>query len=68
LMMAVDFQSEEMVQQIVRESLENGVVTFWFLSHPASFRLAPPLTVTESELKEAGQIIRASIEKMAASA
>ena len=44
LMMAFDFDSEERVQRIGEEALRNGVVCFWFLSHPASFRIAPPLT------------------------
>ena len=65
LMLAVDFESEEIVQKIVHESLHNGVITFWFLSHPASFRLAPPLTVTDEELIEAGKKIREAIVKWA---
>ena len=65
-MLAVDFESEELVQRIVKQSLENGVITFWFLSHPASFRLAPPLISTEEELNQAGSKIRESIESAVA--
>jgi acetylornithine/succinyldiaminopimelate/putrescine aminotransferase len=63
LMFAVDFDSEERVQKIVQYALDHGVITFWFLSWPASFRMAPPLTITETEIREACAIILQAIEK-----
>jgi acetylornithine/succinyldiaminopimelate/putrescine aminotransferase len=63
LMFAVDFDSEERVQRIVQYALDKGVICFWFLSHPASFRLAPPLTISDSEIDEACAVIRAAIDK-----
>ena len=63
LMFAVDFESEERVQRIVQYALDKGVICFWFLSHPASFRLAPPLTISDTEIDAACSIIRAAIEK-----
>ncbi len=63
LMFAVDFDSDEQVQRIVKEALVNGVICFWFLSCPNSFRIAPPLTISESEIKEACAIILKAIEK-----
>jgi acetylornithine/N-succinyldiaminopimelate aminotransferase len=47
LMFAVEFESAELVAQIVNKCLESGLITFWFLSCPESFRLAPPLTITK---------------------
>lgn len=61
LMFAIDFDSEERVQRIVKAALDNGVICFWFLSCPNSFRLAPPLTITESEIREACAIILKAI-------
>lgn len=63
LMMAVDFDSAERVQKIVMRALELGVVCFWFLSHPHSFRLAPPLTIRESEIDDACEKIRMAIDE-----
>jgi acetylornithine/succinyldiaminopimelate/putrescine aminotransferase len=63
LMFAIDFESEEIVQRIVSEALAQGVICFWFLSCPASFRIAPPLTITENEIREACSIILKAIEK-----
>lgn len=63
MMFAVDFDSEEIVKQIVDDSLNNGVVCFWFLSHPASFRIAPPLTISEEEIRLGCSVIRNAIDK-----
>jgi acetylornithine/succinyldiaminopimelate/putrescine aminotransferase len=52
LMFAIEFEHADQVQQIVMKALEEGLLTFWFLSCPESFRLAPPLTISEEEIKE----------------
>ncbi|MBI3220827.1 MAG: aspartate aminotransferase family protein [Bacteroidetes bacterium] len=62
LMFAFDFDSEERVNRIVQYAKEHGVICYWFLSHPYSFRIAPPLTITESEIREACAVILAAIE------
>lgn len=62
LMFAFDFDSEERVNRIVEYAKEHGVICYWFLSHPHSFRIAPPLTITESEIREACSIILKAIE------
>ena len=62
LMFAIDFDSEERVQRIVNTALNNGVIGFWFLSHPYSFRIAPPLTITDSEIRESCDVILKAIE------
>jgi 4-aminobutyrate aminotransferase-like enzyme len=62
LMFAIDFDSEERVQRIVNTALNNGVIGFWFLSHPYSFRIAPPLTITDSEIGESCDVILKAIE------
>ena len=63
LFFAIDFESEAQVQNIVKNALELGVVCFWFLSCPASFRIAPPLTITDEEIKESCDLILQAIEK-----
>tara|TARA_B100000809_G_scaffold256621_1_gene296886 strand:- start:2784 stop:3995 length:1212 start_codon:yes stop_codon:yes gene_type:complete len=62
LFLAVDLGSQEKVAQVVTKCLEKGVIGFWFLSTPTAFRLSPPLSITEEELKEAGEIILNCIE------
>ncbi len=62
LMFAFDFDSEERVNRIVQLAKENGVICYWFLSHPNSFRMAPPLTITEEEIHLACSVILKAIE------
>lgn len=63
LMLAVDFESEEIVSRIVANAKHKGLIAYWFLSHPYSFRLAPPLTITMQELQECGEILLAAINE-----
>jgi len=62
LMFAFDFDSAERVNRIVEACKANGVIGYWFLSNPHSFRLAPPLTITEAEIKDACRVILSAIE------
>lgn len=62
MMFAFDMVSFERVEKVVKKCLENGLISFWFLSHPYSFRLSPPLTISEAEIRKAGEIILNAIE------
>lgn len=62
LLFAIDFDSEERVSRIVSTAKENGLICYWFLSHPYSFRIAPPLTITEEEIRESCAIILKAID------
>ncbi len=57
LMYAFDMESSDRVAKVVDRCLEKGLISFWFLSHPNSFRLSPPLNITEEEIDRAGSII-----------
>ena len=63
LLFAFDMISEQRVEKVVKRCLEKGLITFWFLSHPASFRLAPPLNITEKEILRAGHLIVEAIHE-----
>lgn len=63
MMFAFDMVSFERVEKVVKKCLEYGLVSFWFLSHPYSFRLSPPLTISESEIELAGKIILKAIKE-----
>jgi acetylornithine/succinyldiaminopimelate/putrescine aminotransferase len=62
LMFAIDFDSSERVSTIVNYALERGVITFWFLSHPHSFRIAPPLTITDEQIRASADILMEAIQ------
>ena len=60
LMFAIDFESAELVSRIVEAAKRGGIICYWFLSHPNSFRIAPPLTITHEQIKEScASILRA---------
>lgn len=59
---AIDMESAEQVQKMVEHCLAHGVITFWFLSCPWSFRIAPPLTISDEEWEFALSVIRAAAE------
>ncbi len=65
MMFAFDMESFERVEKVVKRCLEKGLISFWFLSHPYSFRLSPPLTISEEEIRKAGSIILEAIEETA---
>lgn len=62
MMFAFDMASAERVEKVVLKCMEMGLISFWFLSHPYSFRLSPPLNITESEVRKAAAIILEAIE------
>lgn len=61
LMMAVEFESFEVVKPIIDRCVENGLLTDWFLFCDNSMRIAPPLTITKEQIKESCEIILKSI-------
>ncbi len=63
MMFAFDMMSFERVEKVVQKCLEKGLISFWFLSHPYSFRLSPPLNISENEIRMAGKIILEAIEE-----
>ncbi len=63
MMFAFDMESFERVEAVVKNCLEKGLISFWFLSHPYSFRLSPPLNISEQEIREAAAIILSAINE-----
>lgn len=64
MMYAIDLKSPEKVQQLVDRCLSNQLISFWFLSCPASFRLSPPLNIAEEDILKAGKIILNALNKI----
>jgi len=63
MMLAFDMESQEVVSKVVHSCMEKGVLIFWFLSHPNSFRLSPPLNISNQEIIKAATIIYESINE-----
>lgn len=61
LMMAAEFESFEVLKAVIDQAIQNGVLTDWFLFCDNSMRIAPPLVISEDEIREACDIILRSI-------
>jgi len=57
LMLAAEMESFEALKQTIDKCIENGVVTDWFLFCDNAMRLAPPLTITEEQIREGCAVI-----------
>ena len=62
LLLAVEFESFEVLKPIIDRAIQQGVagervITDWFLFCDNSMRIAPPLTITEAEIKAACAVI-----------
>ncbi|WP_240669479.1 aspartate aminotransferase family protein [Pedobacter chitinilyticus] len=64
LMLAVSFDSFEINKAIIDACIEDCIITDWFLHCSDAMRIAPPLTITEDEIKAACDIILRNIEKI----
>lgn len=62
LLMAVDLGSFDAVMRTIRYCLERGLISDWFLFNTESIRIAPPLIISEEEIKWACGVILESLE------
>lgn len=63
LMMSLRFDSFEQNKKVIDECLQNGLLTDWFLFAQECLRIAPPLIITEVEIKWAADIITKAVKK-----
>ncbi|GAB3220857.1 aspartate aminotransferase family protein [Algoriphagus aestuariicola] len=63
LMMAVEFESFDVLKPIIDRAIKLGVITDWFLFCDDSMRIAPPLIISEAQIQEACSIILQAIEE-----
>lgn len=70
LMLAVEFDSFEVLKPIIDRAIQGnqsgtgqlGVITDWFLFCDNSMRIAPPLIISEDQIREACAIILSAID------
>ncbi len=64
LMIAVEFESYEVLKPIIDRAIDFGIITDWFLFNDRSMRIAPPLTITLNEITEACERILEAIDQV----
>lgn len=57
LMIAVEFENFDQNKRIIDACIEDGLITDWFLHCANSMRIAPPLIISEEEIRQACAII-----------
>jgi acetylornithine/succinyldiaminopimelate/putrescine aminotransferase len=57
LMLAAMTTNPEITNQIILKCQEKGLILFWLLFEGCAIRITPPLTISESEIKEGCQIM-----------
>jgi acetylornithine/succinyldiaminopimelate/putrescine aminotransferase len=53
LMLGVEVNDPDIRKPLTEACLNNGLIIDWFLFPPATFRIAPPLTITDQEIQKA---------------
>jgi acetylornithine/N-succinyldiaminopimelate aminotransferase len=62
LFFAIELHSFEDVKHVVNYCKDNGLIGFWFLSANTSFRIAPPLNISDSEIREGIRVIQGAFD------
>lgn len=63
LMMALEFEDKELNFKYINSCLRQGIIVDWFLFCDTAMRIAPPLTISKSEIKEVCERIVLAIKE-----
>ena len=64
LLIAVEFENFETNKRVIDACINEGLLTDWFLFAPHCLRIAPPLTISISEIEEICRIILRCIKNL----
>lgn len=64
LMMGVQLESFDFIQKVIQNCLKKGLITDWFLFNSETLRIAPPLIISEEEIRWACGVILESVEEV----
>jgi len=64
LMLGVKLKNEIITAKLINELFDNGIIVDQFLFCTDAFRIAPPLTISTSQIKEASEIIINCLDKL----
>ena len=64
LLLAVELGKSEYLYRLMEIFKEEGIMSDWFLYCDTAFRISPPLTISDEEIKECCEIIRRSLDRL----
>jgi acetylornithine aminotransferase len=63
LMLAIMTDSAEIATEIILACKDNNLILFWLLFEPRAIRITPPLTITETEIREGCAILTGVLDE-----
>ena len=64
LMLALIMDSPKSAQQLVKQSLKNGILLFFLLFESKAVRISPPLTITTKQIRQACEKILQTLDSL----
>lgn len=64
LLIAVELSDFAAVQAVIQICLEKGLIIDWFLFNNRSLRIAPPLIISEAQIREACALILEALDRL----
>lgn len=64
LLLAVELGDSAKLYRMMEFFKEAGILSDWFLYCDTAFRISPPLTVSEEEVRESAAIVRACLDRL----
>ena len=64
LLLAVELGASERLYRIMELFKEAGILSDWFLFCDTAFRISPPLTISEEEVRDSAALIRACLDRL----
>ena len=64
LLLAVELGESGKLYRIMELFKEEGILSDWFLFCDTAFRISPPLTISEEEVRESAAIIRSCLDRL----
>lgn len=64
LLLAVELGSSQRLYRIMELFKEEGIMSDWFLYCDTAFRISPPLTISEEEVRDSTAVIRRCLDRL----
>lgn len=64
LLMAIELSDSAKLYRLMELFKENGILSDWFLFCDTAFRISPPLTISDEEIRDSALIIRECLDRL----
>ncbi|MDR0560220.1 MAG: aspartate aminotransferase family protein [Prevotellaceae bacterium] len=64
LLMSVELGTPERLTRFIELAYKNGIITDWFLFNNSSFRISPPLIITDAQIEETCHTLKKILSKV----